>query len=163
MAKIPPETEVVVDGNKVSVKGKKGKLERKFSVKGAHIEKKNDEIVVSCSDLCLSNTIEAHITNMLKGASEGFHYNMKAVFSHFPISFEVKGKQLMIKNFLGEKNPRVVEIVGDTKIEAKAQDVTVSGPSKEDVGQTIANIKQATRITKRDSRVFQDGLYVVES
>ncbi|MEW6328941.1 MAG: 50S ribosomal protein L6 [Candidatus Micrarchaeota archaeon] len=163
MVKIPPETEVVVEGNKVSVKGKEGKLERKFSVKGVRIEKKGDEVVVSCDDSMLANTIEAHITNMLRGASEGFHCSMKAVYSHFPISFEVKGRQLMIKNFLGEKNPRVAEIIGDTKIEVKGQDVSLSGSSKEDVGQTIANIKQATRISKRDSRVFQDGLYVVES
>ena len=162
MLKIPPETEVVVEGNRVSVKGKKGKLERKFNIKGAKIEKKNDEIVVSCDDLMLANTIKAHIRNMLKGASEGFTSNMKVVYSHFPISFEAKGKAFMIKNFLGEKNPRVAEIIGDTKIEAKGQDVTVSGPSKEDVGQTISNIKQATRISKRDSRVFQDGLYIVE-
>lgn len=162
MLKIPPETEVVVEGNKVSVKGKKGKLERRFAAKGVRIEKKSDEIVVSCDDLALANSVEAHIKNMLKGASEGFSRNMRAVYSHFPISFEVKGKNLLIKNFLGEKNPRVAEIVGETKIEIKGQDISLTGQSKEDVGQTIANIKQVTRISKRDSRVFQDGVYVVE-
>jgi len=38
----------------------------------------------------------------------------------------------------------------------------ITGPNKEDVGQTVSNIKTATKIRKRDSRVFQDGLYMVE-
>ena len=160
--KIPPGTEVVAEGNKISVIGKRGKLERNFGVKGAIIESKSGEIVVSCNILRLANTIEAHIANMLKGASEGFEFTMHAVYSHFPLSFEVKGKNLLIKNFLGEKNPRVAAMIGDTKIEVKGQDITISGPSKEDVGQTVSNIKHATRISKRDSRVFQDGLYIVE-
>jgi large subunit ribosomal protein L6 len=69
----------------------------------------------------------------------------------------------MIKNFLGEKQPRKAKIVGQTKVEAKGQEMTVSGLSKEEVGQTIANLKSATRIRNRDSRVFQDGFYIIES
>ena len=38
----------------------------------------------------------------------------------------------------------------------------VNGVDIEEVGQTIANIRQATRIRDRDSRVFQDGVYPVE-
>ena len=75
---------------------------------------------------------------------------------------EVKGKEMLIKNFLGEKQPRKAKIPGQTKVEVKGQEVTVTGLSKEDVGQTIANIRSATRIRNRDSRVFQDGFYIVE-
>ncbi|HUW66848.1 MAG TPA: 50S ribosomal protein L6, partial [Candidatus Nanoarchaeia archaeon] len=34
--------------------------------------------------------------------------------------------------------------------------------NKEYVGQTAANIQQATKIRRFDPRVFQDGIYVVE-
>ncbi|MBI4399385.1 50S ribosomal protein L6, partial [Candidatus Micrarchaeota archaeon] len=81
---------------------------------------------------------------------------------HFPISIEIKDKKLVIKNFLGEKQPRSAKIVGTTKIEVKGQEVTISGTSKDDVGQTVANLVNATRISDRDSRVFQDGLYIIE-
>ncbi len=37
----------------------------------------------------------------------------------------------------------------------------VTGINKESVGQTVANIEQATKIKSRDPRVFQDGIYVV--
>ena len=40
-------------------------------------------------------------------------------------------------------------------------EVVVTGINKESVGQTAANIEQATRIKARDPRVFQDGIYVV--
>jgi large subunit ribosomal protein L6 len=40
--------------------------------------------------------------------------------------------------------------------------VTLSGPSIEDVGQTAADIEQLTRVTDKDTRVFQDGVYIVD-
>ena len=84
------------------------------------------------------------------------------LYSHFPIAVEIKGREILVKNFLGEKQPRKVKIMGTTKVESKGQEMTITGISKEDVGQTIANIKSATRIRNRDSRVFQDGFYVIE-
>ena len=38
----------------------------------------------------------------------------------------------------------------------------LSGIDKEKVGQTMANIEQATRVRGFDIRVFQDGIYLVE-
>ena len=68
----------------------------------------------------------------------------------------------MIKNFLGEKQPRKTRIVGNTKLEVKGQEVTVSGCDKDAIGATIANLRTATKIKDKDPRVFQDGLYVIE-
>jgi large subunit ribosomal protein L6 len=100
---------------------------------------------------------------MANGVISGYSHKLKILFSHFPISVEVKGKEMLIKNFLGEKQPRKAKIIGaQTKVEAKGQEVSISGISKEEVGQTVANIKSATRIRNRDSRVFQDGFYLVD-
>ena len=67
-----------------------------------------------------------------------------------------------IKNFLGEKQPRKTTVIGEkTKVEVKGQVLTISGPDKDAVGQTASNIKQATKIKEKDSRVFQDGFYAV--
>jgi large subunit ribosomal protein L6 len=68
----------------------------------------------------------------------------------------------MVKNFLGERKARMTSLVGDTKVEVKGQDVAVSGPSKEDVGQTAANLKRVMKIKDKDGRIFQDGIYEVE-
>jgi large subunit ribosomal protein L6 len=44
-------------------------------------------------------------------------------------------------------------------VEAKGDNITVKGMDKEKVGQTVANIERATSVSRRDIRVFQDGIY----
>jgi large subunit ribosomal protein L6 len=44
-------------------------------------------------------------------------------------------------------------------VEIKSENITVTGIDREKVGQTVANIERATKIRKRDIRVFQDGVY----
>lgn len=159
MVKIPQGITAKLEGSTLSVKGPKGEVKYSFP-KSVKISAENGELN-AIGPLALQNSALAHMRNMVKGASEGYSHKLKMIFAHFPMSLEVKGSKLNIKNFLGEKQPRCANIVGSTKIESKGQEVTVSGPSKEDVGQTIANIRSATKITKRDSRVFQDGIYPV--
>jgi large subunit ribosomal protein L6 len=166
MIQVPDGVQVQVDGGTVTVKGSKGTLQKRFP-SGVRIERTGNAIAVSASgrkrgDKAAAGTVEAHIRNMVEGASNGYSVKMQCVYSHFPMSIEVRAKQITIKNFLGEKQPRVASVVGETKVEPKGQDVTVSGASKEDVGQTVANIITATHIRGRDSRVFQDGVYVVK-
>lgn len=160
--KIAEGAKLELDGAKVTVSGPKGKLTRDFSHPDVVLSYKNGEFSVEGPKV-MANTIESHVKNMSQGVVSGYSRKLKILFSHFPISVEVKGKDMLIKNFLGEKQPRKARIIGQTKVESKGQETTVSGLSKEEVGQTIANIKSATRIRKRDSRVFQDGFYVIES
>lgn len=148
-------------GTRVKVSGAKGALERDFGHPEIKLELKNGELTAS-GDKAMANTISAHVKNMAHGVVNGYSAKLKMLYSHFPISVEVKGKEILIKNFLGEKQPRKAKILGQTKVEAKGQEVSITGISKEEVGQTIANIKSATRIRNRDSRVFQDGFYVIE-
>ena len=164
---IPEGVEVEIEGVKVKVKGPKGELEREFGVKEVKIEKKENKVVVSSEEArrkkkALVGTIAAHIRNMIKGVTEGFTYKLKIVFSHFPMNVEVKGDEVLIHNFLGERTPRVAKIVGDTKVEVQGNEVIVSSIDIEAAGQTAANIEQACRIVGFDRRRFQDGIYIVE-
>ena len=145
----------------VTVSGAKGTLVRDFAHPDVKIAVKGDEVEVK-GPLVMVNTVEAHLRNMAKGVTEGYAKKLKILFSHFPIAVEIKAKEVLIKNFLGEKQPRHAKIMGVTKVESKGQEMNISGPSKDDVGQTFANIKSATKIRNRDSRVFQDGFYEVE-
>ncbi len=158
--KIPEGAKVSVDKGKVTISGPKGTLVRDFSHPDVKLEMKGGEFAATGTKVMV-NTIESHVRNMAHGVVFGYSKKLKILFSHFPISVEVKGKDIMIKNFLGEKQPRKAKLIGQTKFESKGQEATVTGISKEEVGQTIANIKSATRIRKRDSRVFQDGFYVM--
>src|SRR5438132_1237593 len=110
----------------------------------------------------LVGTFAAHLRNMIVGVTEGYAYEMKIVYSHFPVKATVKGPEFIIENFLGEKFPRKTRIVGETKVEVKGDQVLLSGPDVEAVGQTAANIELATRIRGFDPRIFQDGIYITK-
>ena len=160
MIEIPEGVMVQVDSNTVTAKGPGGEVRKTF--KNATLKVNGKSIEVSAADKAFTNTVEAILSNMLRGAKDGYKKSMKLLYAHFPISIEVKGKEVTIKNFLGEKQPRKTVLIGNTKIEAKAQNVTISGPDKEAVGQTIANLRIAMKIKDKDSRVFQDGIYDIE-
>jgi large subunit ribosomal protein L6 len=99
---------------------------------------------------------------MITGVKKGFTYKLKIVFSHFPISVKVQGNTVLIENFTGERNPRRAKIVGDAKVKVVGDDVIVQGINLEDVSQTAANIEQATKVRRKDPRVFLDGIYLYE-
>jgi large subunit ribosomal protein L6 len=102
------------------------------------------------------------INNMITGVTKGFTYKLKVAFAHFPITVKVKGDEVHVENFYGERAPRVAKIVGNCKIEVEEDDVIVKGVSIDDVGQTAANIEQATTVKRKDQRVFLDGVYIYE-
>ena len=164
---IPEGVEVTVEGNTVKVKGPKGELERELKYPGVQIFTEDGKVVVFKEfprkrDIAIARTFKAHIANMIKGVTEGFTYKLKVVYSHFPMTVKVQGDEVVIENFLGEKNPRKAKILPGVTVKVMGSDVIVEGIDKEKVGQTAANIEQATRITKWDRRVFQDGIYIVE-
>jgi large subunit ribosomal protein L6 len=164
---IPEGIDVALKDNTVSVSGPKGTIHRHLWYPGIIIEKDNNKIIIGITthrkkQQAMLGTIKSHINNMIFGVSGGYTYLLKVVYSHFPMQLKVDGNHLNIGNFLGEKKSRKARILGDTSVEVKGNEVVVSGINIEDVGQTAANIQQATRIRKFDPRVFQDGIYVVE-
>ena len=165
--KIPENVQVEINNNEVVVKSGGKELRRKFEHPKIVIKKEGDEVVIFCEyprrkDNAMVGTIRAHINNMIKGVTEGFTYKLKIRYAHFPMKVSVKGNEVIIENFLGEKHPRRARIMEGVTVKISGEDVIVTGIDKEKVGQTAANIEQATRIKGRDPRVFQDGIYIVE-
>jgi large subunit ribosomal protein L6 len=107
-------------------------------------------------------TFASHVRNAFQGVTDGWEYRMEVFYNHFPMQVEVEGDEVLIENFLGERAPRRAEIRGDTRVEVDGEEVTLTGPNKEDVGQTAADIEQLTRVKGKDSRIFQDGVYITE-
>jgi len=164
---VPNEVEVSVKDRIVSVNGKKGALTRDFSESPVTIQLEGKEIKVQANwprkrEASLVGTISSHIQNMITGVSQGFTYKLKIVFAHFPISVKVKENMVSIENFTGERSPRWARIMGDSKVSAKEDDVIVQGINLEDVSQTAANIERATKVKRKDPRVFLDGIFVYE-
>ena len=162
---IPEGITVTIDGG-ITIKGSKGELSRKFNYSGISIKQEDNNVVLEVNfpkkkDKAMLGTIKSHITNMMTGLTDGFTYNMKIVYAHFPMTVKASGDKVTIENFLGERYPRTAKIVGSAKVQIKGDEVVVTGVNKEDVGQTMANLEQATKIKGRDPRVFQDGIYLV--
>ena len=116
---------------------------------------------------CLRTTT-AHIANMIKGVRQKFQYKMRLVYAHFPINANVinGGKTVEIRNFLGEKVVRTIDMVGEATLE-KSNDVKdeliIQAANIEDAGQSAALIHQSCLVKKKDIRKFLDGIYVASS
>jgi large subunit ribosomal protein L6 len=152
---------------KLTITGPLGTLTRVFKNPRIKIESEKEMISVVCDkpikkENALAGTWAAHISNMVKGVTNGFEYKMKIVYSHFPIKTHVKDNELIIENFLGEKLPRRAKIIGDTKVKVSGDQIILTGTNIELTGQSMANIERATAIKNYDPRVFQDGIYLVE-
>lgn len=161
---LPEGVTAKFENNILTIKGEKGENSKVFSHPKINI-KLNGKIVeinsknVRRKDKAIIGTFVAHINNMAKGVTLGFEYQMKTVFSHFPIKTMVEGNKFIVQNFLGERSPRFAEILNGVKVDIKGEDISVTGIDKEKVGQTVANIERATKVKNRDIRVFQDGVY----
>jgi len=164
---IPEGVNVEISGKKVKVSGPKGNLEREFKIKeDIKIEKKENKLIVSSESerrkiKALVGTIAAHIRNMVKGVTKGFTYKLKVIFTHFPVKVKVEDDKVLIENFLGERVPRVAKRVEGVDIQVKGQDITLTGIDIEKVGLMASRLEQVCRITGKDRRVFQDGIWIV--
>ncbi|MGB0826470.1 MAG: 50S ribosomal protein L6 [Candidatus Poseidoniaceae archaeon] len=151
----------------VTITGPKGSLNRQFNSTSVAIHQEGGALIVR-ADLprrktkALAGTWNAHLNNMVKGVTEGFTYNLKAFYSHFPMTLEVKGREFVVNNYFGERVPRRADILSgvDVKVNNKVE-VVVTGIDKENVGQTAANIERCVVVKNRDRRVFQDGIYLL--
>lgn len=154
------------EDNTIIVKGKLGTLKKDFTRLPATVTVNNKEIIIKPygtrkKDLAITNTAKSIINSMIHGVEKGFTYKLKIVYAHFPISVKVKGQEIYVENFFGERSPRISRIVDDsTRVNVVGEDVIVQGPSLEYVSQTAANIESSTRVKDKDQRVFLDGLYI---
>ncbi|MFA5363623.1 MAG: 50S ribosomal protein L6 [Candidatus Bathyarchaeia archaeon] len=164
---IPDNVQGMLEGRVVTLKGEKGQLVRDFSHAPILMSLEGKTITVKANwprkrEIALVGTVCSHIRNMIKGVTTGFTYKLKIVFSHFPLTVELKGNTLTIKNFTGERSPRTIKILSDVKVTIKGEDIIVQGIDLEHVSQTAATIQNATKIKRKDPRVFLDGIYVFE-
>ncbi len=164
---VPDGVQVRLEGEDVVVAGKSVTLRRKLHHPRVSLVVEGREVLVrseypSRREGALVGTYAAHLRNMIEGVTQGFTYEMKVVYSHFPIKAGVKGSEFVIENFLGEKFPRRARILGGTHVDIQGDRVVLTGPDIEAVSQSAANIEQATRIKGFDPRVFQDGIYITK-
>ena len=167
--KIKPsnDVDVKIDGNAVEVKGPLGTLKEDLSYMPVEILFNQEEIVVRAywprkKVAALVGTAASHIKNMITGVTKGFTYKLKIVYAHFPMNVKVDEtkRNVIIENFMGERSPRITKIEGNVDVKVSGDEIIIKGIDLGEVSQTAANIENATKIKKKDQRVFLDGIYV---
>ena len=151
----------------ITVQGPKGTLTRRFAVLNVTITIQDNTFRVekypaTKKDKRLLHTLRAHVRNMLKGVTEGHTYKVRAVSSHFPMTISKQGNELIIKNFYGEKKPRVYRIPKNVNVDVKGNEIIITSIDKEAAGNAAGALEKLTRRPAFDTRIFQDGLYIVE-
>ena len=164
---IPDEVSAEVSNLDLTVEGPEGSVTRTLWYPSVSVSVEDDQVVIASEEAdaktnATVGTFESHVSNMIHGVSEGWEYAMEVYYAHFPMQVDVEGDEVVIENFLGERSERRTPLRGDTEVQVDGEVVTLSGPSKEDVGQTAADIEQLTRVTDKDNRVFQDGVYITQ-
>jgi large subunit ribosomal protein L6 len=162
---IPDEVDAEMDHLELTVDGPNGSVTRRLWFPDVSVSVEDDTVVVESDEddaetRATMGTFESHVRNMFYGVTEGWEYEMEVFYSHFPMQVRAEDDAVVIENFLGEKAPRRTPIHGDTEVQVDEEEITLSGPDIEAVGQTAADVEQMTRVTDKDIRVFQDGIYI---
>ena len=161
----PDEVTATIDHLELTVEGPNGSVTRRLWYPDIAVDTEEGTVVIEtdtddAETRATVGTFRSHVTNMFRGVTEGWEYEMEVFYSHFPMQVSVEGDEVVIENFLGETAPRRTPVRGDTEVSVDGEALTVRGPSIEDVGQTAADIEQLTRVPDKDTRVFQDGVYI---
>ncbi len=169
VVEFPEGVSFELENSMLTIKGLKGEVKRDFNNPRIKLEKKGDSLVILVSskkhskkDKCIMKTFYAHIKNMIEGTSKNYEAELKICSSHFPMTVNLEGNLLKVKNFLGEKVPRKAKVYPDVKLNIDNNIIKIVGANKESVGQTAANIESAMKIKKRDKRIFQDGIWITK-
>ncbi|MBI5797561.1 50S ribosomal protein L6 [Candidatus Woesearchaeota archaeon] len=163
---IPQGVEVELAEN-FTVKKNKNEISKRLFHPTVELKKEEGKIVIhpkrfTKREKKIINTFRSHIRNMFKGVQEPYEYKLKICASHFPMTVTVEGKNLIVKNFLGEKVPRTAVILPNAEVKIEGDVILITSPDKEIAGQTAANFEQCTRITNKDRRIFQDGIWIIK-
>lgn len=164
---IPADVTVTTNHLDVTVDGPNGTVTRQLWYPDVTVRVEDDAVVIE-SDTddrdtdATVGTFVSHVENMFHGVTDGWEYEMQVLYAHFPMQVRVEDDEVVIENFLGERHPRRTPIHGDTDVAVDGETIRLSGPDKEAVGQTAADIEQLTRVQDKDTRVFQDGVYITK-
>ncbi|MBI2541107.1 50S ribosomal protein L6 [Candidatus Woesearchaeota archaeon] len=164
---LPEGVKASLDNNSILlIKGPKGESRREIRQRKMQITVTESSISLESreekkEDKKITNSLAAHIRNMIKGSLQNHVYTLKICAGHFPINASISNKKLIVKNFLGEKVPRVLDLKDNADVKVEGELIHVSSASKEIAGQVSADIEQLTRRPGYDTRVFQDGIYII--
>lgn len=164
---VPEGITVKLEKGVLTVTGKKGELTRNYHNPKIKMVLEGNNIHFSLPQLSKKDktqlgSIVAHIKNMFTGVTQGFTYKLKICSGHFPMTVSVKNREFSIKNFIGEKIPRILILNPAVKVTVEGEIITVEANNVEIAGQTAGLIEKLGSRNGFDPRVFQQGIFITQ-
>ena len=164
---IPEGVVAQLEGTLLHISKGKARISRLFTDPRLTLTVQGNSIVieekkVTRKEKMQIGTFVAHIKNMIKGIVHPYVYKLRVCSGHFPMNISITGKQFTVKNFIGEKVPRVMELREGVEVKIEGSDIIISSPDKELAGQTAGAIELLCRRPGFDPRIFQQGIYIIE-
>lgn len=157
-----------VDGKEI-ILSKNGEEIRRKIYSTINVKVDGNKIIISSNkslknDKKLIYSLKAHLKNMINGLNEKFKYKLQVASVHFPITLthDKATNELVVKNFLGEKKDRKIKLVEGVDVKINKDLIELESSDIEKAGQAAANIEKGTKVRKRDRRIFQDGIFIIE-
>eukprot|EP00796_Vickermania_ingenoplastis_P005418 gene5418-3904_t len=169
---IPAGVTVKAAGRKVTVSGPRGTLVKDLSHLQLDFRVNKTASTFSVIrwfgakiPIATINTAIAHVNNMITGVTKGYRYKVRCAYAHFPINVSVEGQKVEIRNFLGEKRVRRLDVPATVKVSqtdpSKVKDeIVFDGNDLEEVSRQAALMHQLCLVRNKDIRKFLDGIYV---
>ncbi|KAF8406755.1 hypothetical protein HHK36_008847 [Tetracentron sinense] len=174
---IPEGVSIKVKAKQIEVEGPRGKLRRNFKHLNLDFHLIKDEsgkkkLQVEAwfgtrKTSAAIRTALSHVGNLITGVTKGYRYKMRFVYAHFPINASISNsnRSIEIRNFLGEKKVRKVEMLDGVTVirsEKVKDELVLDGNDIELVSRSAALINQKCLVKNKDIRKFLDGIYVSE-
>ena len=143
--KLPSSVQVELDNSTIKVKGSKGELSQDL-LRGVKVTKEDDSIMVTRDNDLPKNRanhglMRTLIYNMVVGVSEGFSKKLELHGVGYRVA--MAGNQLKLS--VGFSHDVMYQIPEDIQITVEQNIITVSGISKQRVGQEAAKIRSVKK------------------
>ena len=163
---LPNDVTVSLSESILTVKGPKGEVIKDIKKYKVSVKIDSKKMILESGKATKKNkkmlgTLTSQVKNMFKGVLQNHTYILKICSGHFPMNVSAANNRLSIKNFLGEKTPRILELKNGADVKVEGGLIYITSPNKEIAGQVSADIEQLTRRPGYDTRIFQDGIYLV--
>ena len=138
---IPAGVTITVDPDNIVVKGPKGELSQ-FTMPEVDVKVEGDEVVVTRKNdekvaRAKHGLMRSLINNMVIGVTQGFEKKLEVN----GVGFRVSGGGQNLEMHLGFSHPVKYTAPADVNIAVDKMNITISGPSKQQVGQVASEIR----------------------
>ncbi|MDP3991050.1 MAG: 50S ribosomal protein L6 [Candidatus Pacearchaeota archaeon] len=137
---IPKDVEIKIEGNRVSVKGKRGELSLEVRPE-IKVEAKEGKVFVLCENQeykAFWGLTRALIANIIQGVVQGYEKKLELVGVGYKVN--VEGKDLVLN--IGLSHPVKMKAPEGISFLTEKNIITISGIDKGLVGQTAASIRK---------------------